>query len=254
MILNAIQIGEGRPVVILHGLFGAGRNFGAIQRALARSFQTIALDMRNHGASPHGADMRYTTLADDIAETMAGLGIGRAAVIGHSMGGKAAMALALRHPALVGRVLVCDIAPVVYQHGNTVLTSAMQAIPLTPDLTRRTADALLADTVKDPTLRLFLLQNLQIGFQPRWRIGLNKIVSAIPDIEGWTDLPGSYYGPSLFVTGANSDYVMPEHRPIIRSLFPAAKFLAIKNAGHWVHADNQAGFLSVVEAFLNGWR
>jgi len=253
MILNAIRSGEGPPVVILHGLFGAARNFGAIQRALASNYRIIALDMRNHGDSPHGADMRYEILASDVRETLQTLGIEQAAIIGHSMGGKAAMAMALLWPALVGRLLISDIAPVAYRHGNTVFTAAMQAIPLTDELTRRHADVALAKAVPDPTLRPFLLQNLQFGIRPHWRIGLDEIAAAVPDLEGWIDLPGRYEGPSLFVTGANSDYVLPEHRPIIRSSFPNARFVAIKNAGHWVHADNPTGFLSVVEAFLHDW-
>lgn len=253
MTLNAIQAGEGPPVVILHGLFGAARNFGALHRALAPRFRVIALDMRNHGDSPHAADMRYPTLAADVHETLQALGVDQAAVIGHSMGGKAAMAMALQWPNQVGRVLVSDIAPVIYQHGNTVFTAAMQAIPLTPELTRRAADAALAQSVPDQTLRSFLLQNLQFGANPHWRIGLDEIAAAIPDLEGWINLPSTYQGPSLFVTGANSGYVLPEHRPIIRAQFPTARFVAIKNAGHWVHADNPAVFLSVVEAFLHDW-
>ena len=120
MILNVIEAGEGKPVVLLHGLFGQARNFGAIQRALADRFRVVTLDMRNHGDSPHGTDMRYPTQAEDVQETLAARGIESAAVIGHSMGGKAAMAMALRWPEAVGRLMVSDIAPVPYQHGNTV--------------------------------------------------------------------------------------------------------------------------------------
>jgi pimeloyl-ACP methyl ester carboxylesterase len=250
MILHALQAGEGPPVVLLHGLFGAARNFGAVQRALAPRFRVIALDMRNHGDSPHGADMRYPTQAADVRETLAALGVERAAVVGHSMGGKAAMALALTAPELVGRLLVSDIAPVVYQHGNAQIARAMQAIALTPALTRQQADAALTAAVPAPDIRAFLLQNLRFGADPRWRIGLAEIARSISDLEGWVTLPGVYDGPTVFVTGALSDYVLQEHRPVIRSLFPAARFVAVKNAGHWVHADNPAGFLSVVEGFL----
>lgn len=253
MILNAIQTGEGPPVVLLHGLFGAARNFGAIQRALAPRFRVVALDMRNHGDSPHAPDMRYPTQAADVHETLQSLGIEKAAVIGHSMGGKTAMAMALRWPEPVGRLLVADIAPVIYQHGNDTIARAMAAIQLTPALTRQEADAALADAVPRADIRAFLLQNLRFGASPHWRIGLDEIAAAIADLEGWIDLPGTYAGPSLFATGANSDYVLPEHRPVIRSQFPAARFVAVKNAGHWVHADNPAGFLSVVEAFLHDW-
>lgn len=254
MILNAIQAGDGSPVVLLHGLFGSARNFGAVQRALAPRFRVISLDMRNHGDSPHEPDMRYPTQAADVRETLSALGIEKAALIGHSMGGKATMAIALQWPDQVGRLLVADIAPVTYQHGNEVIAEAMAAIPLTPSLTRQEADVALAKAVPRPDIRAFLLQNLRFGASPRWRIGLAEIAAAIPDLEGWTGLPGTYPGPSLFVSGANSDYILPEHRPIIRSQFPAARFVAIKNAGHWVHADNPSGFLSVVEAFLHDWR
>jgi esterase len=253
MILNAIQAGEGKPVVLLHGLFGAARNFGSVQRALAPRFRVIALDMRNHGDSPHGPDMRYPTQAEDVRETLESLGVGQSAVIGHSMGGKAAMALALRWPDLVDRLMVSDIAPVAYQHGNAEIARAMAAIPLTPSLTRAEADAALATAVPRSDVRAFLLQNLRFGASPRWRIGLAEITAAIPDLEGWIDVAGTYPGPSLFVTGARSDYLLPAHRPIIRVKFPSARFVAVKNAGHWVHSDNPSGFLSVLEAFLHDW-
>ncbi len=253
MILNANQAGEGPPVVLLHGLFGAGRNFGAVQRALAPRFRVVALDMRNHGDSPHDPDMRYLTQAEDVRETMRALEIDKAAIVGHSMGGKAAMAMALRWPESVARLLVADIAPVNYQHGNKAITEAMASIPMTSSLTRQEADAALAASVPRADIRAFLLQNLRLGRSPHWRIGLAEIAAALPDLEGWIDVPSSYAGPSVFVTGANSDYVLPEHRPIIRARFPAARFVAIKNAGHWVHADNPSGFLSVVQAFLDEW-
>ncbi len=250
MILNAIQSGEGPPVVLLHGLFGTARNFGALQRALSGRCRVIALDMRNHGDSPHAADMHYPTQAEDVRETLDALDVAQAAVVGHSMGGKAAMAFALLHPNRVSRLMVSDIAPVIYQHGNTRLAEAMQAIELTPTLTRREADAALVSVEKRPDVRAFLLQNLRFGAVPRWRIALPEIAAAVPDLEGWVALPGTYDGPTVFVTGAESDYVLPEHRPVIRGMFPNARFVAVKHAGHWVHADNPAGFLSVVEAFL----
>ncbi len=254
MILNALQSGEGSPVVLLHGLFGAARNFGVIQRALSARFRVIALDMRNHGASPHGDDMGYATQAADVLETLDALSTGPAAVIGHSMGGKAAMAAALTQPSAIGRLLVADIAPVAYQHGNTAIAAALQALPLTPALTRAEADAMLVEAVADPAVRAFLLQNRRFGASAGWRIGLDQIAAAVPDLEGWAPLAGTYDGPALFVAGERSDYVRVEERPLIRTMFPRARFVTLKNAGHWVHADNPAGFLAVVEAFLQNWK
>jgi pimeloyl-ACP methyl ester carboxylesterase len=254
MRLNCIDSGDGPPVVLLHGLFGSARNFGATQRALTPLFRVIAMDARNHGASPHAAGMRYATLAADVLETMDALGVTRSAVIGHSMGGKTAMTLAVMAPERVGRLLVADIAPIPYQHGNSTIADAMRAIPLHAGLTRAEADAALTEAVPAAEVRTFLLQNLQFAPQPSWRIGLDEIAAAIPDLEGWETPSGNFSGPVLFVSGAQSDYVRPEHRPAIRALFPTARFVSVKNAGHWLHADNPAGFLSVVEAFLHDWK
>jgi pimeloyl-ACP methyl ester carboxylesterase len=254
MRLNHIESGAGPPVVVLHGLFGSARNFGTVQRALAPLFRVIAMDARNHGASPHADGMRYATLAADVLETLGSLKVERAAVIGHSMGGKTAMTIAVMAPERVGRLLVADIAPVAYQHANDSVADAMRAIPLHAGLTRAEADAALVDAVPGAAVRTFLIQNLQLGPQPRWRIGLDEIASAIPDLEGWETPAGTYSGPTLFVSGAQSNYVLPEHRPTIRALFPTARFVSVKHAGHWLHADNPAGFLSVVEAFLHDWK
>jgi esterase len=254
MRLNHIQTGDGPPVVLLHGLFGSARNFGTIQRAVAPLFRVIAMDARNHGSSSHAADMRYPTLAADVLETLDALGVARAAVIGHSMGGKTAMTLAIMAPERVGRLLVADIAPVPYAHGNDSIAGALRAIPLHAGLTRAEADSALIDVVPDQAVRTFLIQNLQFGAQPHWRIGLDEIAAAVPDLEGWETPAARYAGPTLVVSGARSNYVLPEHRPVIRVLFPAARFVTVKNAGHWLHVDNPAGFLSVVEAFLHDWK
>lgn len=254
MRLNLIETGGGPPVVLLHGLFGAARNFGAVQRALSPRFRVIAIDARDHGASPHAPGMTYETLAADMLETLDAAGITRAAVIGHSMGGKTAMTAALLAPERTARLLVADIAPVPYHHGNASVAAALRAIPLHPGLTRAEAEAALTGAVPLAPVRAFLIQNLQFGPSPRWRIGLEEIAAAIPDLEGWRTPPGTYPGPALFVSGAQSDYVLPEHRPLIRALFPASRFVSVKNAGHWLHADNPAGFLSVVEAFLHDWK
>ncbi|MEJ0019533.1 MAG: alpha/beta fold hydrolase [Acetobacteraceae bacterium] len=252
MILHAIEAGSGDPpLVLLHGLFGSARNFGAVQRAVAEGRRTLALDLRNHGASPHDADTGYPAMAADVLETLEQAGALPAVLLGHSMGGKVAMRAALQRPEAVARLLVADIAPVPYPPHLRATAQAMAALKLTPGLTRGEADAALADAVPDPAMRAFLLQNLRLGAHPEWRIGLAEIIAGFGAIEAW-DAPADwrYTGPSLFVAGASSDYVRPEHRPVIRTWFPTARFVTLKNAGHWLHADNPSGFLAVVEAFL----
>jgi pimeloyl-ACP methyl ester carboxylesterase len=255
VILHALNSGttDGRPpLVLLHGLFGQARNFGAVQRAVSPQRRVIALDLRNHGDSPHAPGMDYDTMAADVAETLATRDALPCVLIGHSMGGKVAMRVALTRPGAVARLLVSDMSPVAYTPPSADYAAAMAALTLAPGLTRAAADAHLSDAVPEAGVRAFLLQNLIFGERPRWRIGLSEIVAGMPDIGGWAALPPgtAYAGPTLFVAGARSDYIRPEYRPIIRALFPAARFVTVKDAGHWVHADNLPGFLGVLEAFL----
>lgn len=256
MKLHAVQAGEGNPpLVLLHGLFGSARNFGAVQREFAQHRRTIALDLRNHGASPHDADMRYASMAADVLQTLADLSALPAVVLGHSMGGKAAMQMALLQPDTVKRLIVADIAPVANPPHLRPVAEAMMTLPSSPGMTRAQADAALASAVPDAAMRAFLLQNLQLGAAPAWRIGLAEIIVAFADIEAWAAPPNAQYtGATLFIAGATSNYIRPDHRPIIRALFPNARFVTLKNAGHWLHADNPAGFVAVVEAFLTGSR
>lgn len=251
VILHATEAGAGAPVALLHGLFGAGANFGTIQKRLAASHRVLALDLRNHGSSPHAPHMGYPAMAEDVLETLRAHGALPCALVGHSMGGKVAMAAALEAPAAVSRLLVADIAPVAYPPAFRGFAAAMAALDLRPGLTRAGADAALAKAVEAPGVRAFLLQNLRFGAQPGWRIGLEEIIANLELIEGWPDFDDpAYAGPVLFVAGARSDYIRPGHRPAIRALFPSARFVTLKDAGHWVHADNPDGFTALVDAFL----
>ena len=252
MMLHAIDAGHGEPpLVLLHGLFGSARNFGLVQREFARGRRTVALDLRNHGASPHDGNMRYADMAADVMQTLDQLSALPAILLGHSMGGKVAMQAALTHPESIAGLIVADIAPVTYSPHYRDIANAMLALPLVPGMTRLEADTALTQSVPDAAMRAFLLQNLQLGAAPAWRMGLGEIVAAFTEIEGWEALAGARYsGPTLFVAGATSNYIQPEHRPIIRSQFPGARFVTLKNAGHWLHADNPSGFIAVVEAFL----
>jgi esterase len=258
MRLHAIQYGEaadGRPpVVLLHGLFGSARNWGQHQKTLgAEGRLVIALDLRNHGDSPHGPVSSYAAMAEDVAETLESLGHRRCRLLGHSMGGKVAMALALTRPALIERVVVADIAPRTYEHGNADLIAAMQGLEITPGMTRAEASAVLASRIPDAMIRSFLMLNLRLGAAqpPGWRIGLTDIAAAMSVIEGWQDLPGTYDGPALFITGGRSHYVPQDAQPAILALFPAARFASLPEAGHWLHVDDPAGFIAAVAPFLD---
>ena len=251
MRLAVTTMGEGPPVVFLHGLFGQGRNFAAIARPLAARVRVLLVDLRNHGGSPHAPGMRYGEMARDVAETLDAEGIADAAVIGHSMGGKVAMTLALAEPARVSRLLVSDIAPRPYAGTLARYAAAMRALPLGPGLTRAAADSALAAAVPEAGVRGFLLHSLRFDIAPpSWRVGLDEIIAGMADILDFTDAATPYDGPALFVTGERSDYVTPEDRPRIRALFPRARFATVKGAGHWVHADQPEAFRAILEAFL----
>jgi pimeloyl-ACP methyl ester carboxylesterase len=252
MILNSIEAGQGPPVVLLHGLFGAAKNLGVIARALSRRARVISLDARNHGDSGHDAAMSYEIMAGDVAETMAAAGIGRATVIGHSMGGKTAMMLAVTRPELVARVAVLDIAPVAYDHGYDGYVAGMRAIAPAADLTRHEADRRLADYVPEPPFRAFLLNNLILGARPRWRLGLEEIAGAMPDLLGWRPPAGAraYEGPACFIRGADSHYVRADGLEAVKTWFPHAGVTTIEDAGHWLHAEQPALVIAALEACL----
>lgn len=240
------------PLVIAHGLYGSGRNWGVIARRLADRRDVVAVDMRNHGASPWHDTHSYPELAADLAEVIRSLG-GRADILGHSMGGKAAMQLALTEGALIRKLVVADIAPVAYGHDQTQYIRAMRALDLTGLVARGEADRRLADTVPEAPLRAFFLQSLDLKADdgPRWRLNFDTLEAEMPRIVGWPGTEGRFDGPTLFLTGAESPYVRPEYRETIRALFPHARFAKLPGAGHWLHADKPREFEEAVRVFLN---
>lgn len=238
------------PLLIVHGLFGSARNWGVIARRLSEDRLVIAVDQRNHGDSPWDDAHGYEDMAADLARVIGDHG-GQADVLGHSMGGKAAMVLALTRPGLVRRLIVADIAPVAYGHSQNHLVDAMQSLDLTGLTLRSEADRRLAETVDDPGVRAFLLQSLDLKSNPpRWKLNLNVLRDEMDGITGWPGTPGRFDGPALFVSGARSDYVRPEHHGAIRAQFPAARFTEIGEAGHWLHAERPREFEAVVRDFI----
>jgi pimeloyl-ACP methyl ester carboxylesterase len=239
-------------LVIVHGLFGSARNWNVIARNLATSRDVVAVDMRNHGTSPRAATQSYPAMAGDLAEVIATLPC-PVDVLGHSMGGKAAMVLALSHGDLVRKLVVADIAPVAYDHDQSRHIAAMRGLDLAGLTTRSEADRRLAAVEEDPALRAFFLQSLDLKADggPRWRLNLDVLEAEMPKIVGWPGTGGRFDGPALFLTGSESIYVGSEHRDTIKTLFPAARFAKLTGAGHWLHADKPREFESVVEGFLS---
>ncbi len=256
--MSAIELafseqGDGPPLLVLHGLFGSGTNWRSTARHLARDHRVLLVDMRNHGASPHAPAMDYASLAADVAALIAREALSRPAVMGHSMGGKAAMRLALDEPERVGALCVVDIAPAPSAHDHADAIAAMRSLDLDALTGRADADAALAGRVPDPALRGFLLQNLRAGPHGlAWRLGLDAIEAGHDDLLAFPEpAPGARYdGPCLFVRGERSDYVLDAHRDAIARLFPAAELLTVRDAGHWVHAERPEAFLEAIEPFL----
>lgn len=249
--LNTISHGTSgpTPLIIVHGLYGSGRNWGVIAKRLSEDRHVLTPDMRNHGDSPHTDSHSYPDLAADLAELIDAHG-GRAHVVGHSMGGKAAMTLALQHPEKLTSLLVADIAPVAYTHSQIQFIEAMRAVDLSQVEKRSDAVAQLAEHVPDKALQSFFTQSLDLQ-NKRWKLNLDTLAAEMPKIIGFPEVSGSYDGPTLFLSGGQSDYVLPEHRDRIRTLFPKARYAKIPKAGHWLHADDPRGFEASVRAFLD---
>ena len=263
MILNVVERGPeqpdspGRarvPIVLLHGLFGRARNLGFFQRRLAGRRRTLAIDLRNHGDSPHGR-MDYASMAGDLIETLGGLAALPATLVGHSMGGKAAMILALTRPGQVHSLLVADIPPAASEHGSSHIARQMQRIRFPEHLDRAGADALLAPAIANADIRGLMIQNIRLGENPGWQIGLDEIAASMADIEGWPEIPEgqAYRGPTLFLAGGLSPYIQPRHEPEMRRLFPAHRIETIEQAGHWLHAENPTRFTALLGAFADAF-
>ncbi|HTV88054.1 MAG TPA: alpha/beta fold hydrolase [Stellaceae bacterium] len=251
--LAAVEYGAGPPIAVLHGLFGSGRNWATIARRLAAKHRVVALDLRNHGNSPWADTMTYREMAEDVLFTLRALGIGRCALLGHSMGGKAAMVAALWNGGEIERLVIVDIAPVRYEPRHMSLVRAMRALDLSRIRRRSEADGALAAAVPDPAERGFLLQNLVLDDgRARWRLNLAAIEYAMPDLVDFPVMPAGidYRGPALFVAGGRSDYLLPAHEPTIARRFPGAQIARIGDAGHWLHAERPQSFFDVVEPFF----
>lgn len=255
--LHTLQYGDsGTPVVFLHGLFGQGRNWNTIGKALLPDHRVTLVDLPNHGRSPWTERIDYREMADTVAREVLEP-LGPVCLVGHSMGGKVAMMLALRHPELVERLVVADIAPVGYSSARefTGYIEALRGLDLGSIATREDAEAALAPAVPAPSVRAFLLQNLRReGDSWRWQPNLGVLGRDIDRLAGWPQEEAAavapYRGPVLWVAGATSHYIRPEYDDTMRALFPHYRKVTIKGAGHWVHSEKPEIFLEVLRRFL----
>ncbi|MEP3347831.1 MAG: alpha/beta fold hydrolase [Litoreibacter sp.] len=238
--------GAAKPLLIAHGLFGSGRNWGVIAKRLSDRGQVITVDMRNHAHSFWSDSHSYDDLAADLAQVIEDIGA-PVDVLGHSMGGKAAMVLAATRPELVNKLIVADIAPVAYVHTQMGPIEAMRRVDFTN--VERRSDVLPQLTGLEAGVPEFIAQSVDVPAKG-WRLNLDVLTAEMDKIVGFPDLTGQFDGDALFLSGAASDYVLPAHRPAIKSLFPHAKFAKIPDAGHWLHAQKPREFEAAVRVYL----
>lgn len=253
--LNFTTQGEQpQHLIIMHGLFGSGRNWQVSAKQLSEHFTVHTLDLRNHGSSPHHDDMSYPEMADDVLEFLDQKGIDKAYILGHSMGGKVAMTFALAHPERVSKLVVVDIAPVTYQHEFGDIIGGLRSVPLEDVSSRKEADSYLASKIDELSLRQFLLQNLVPaeagGF--KWRVNLDSIEKNLGNIIGFPDAHASksFDVPSLFIGGDMSTYLAPRYQEAVMNCFPNAEIHMIPKVGHWPHVESPAAFMESLKPFL----
>ncbi|MGB1157859.1 MAG: alpha/beta fold hydrolase [Porticoccaceae bacterium] len=254
MKLNFTQQGAGAPIILLHGMFGSLSNLGNLARVLAGNYRVISVDLRNHGESPHEQRMDLEVMALDIVELLDALEIDSAALVGHSLGGKVAMQVAMNNPSRVSCLLVADIAPVDYpQQVNDAVLSALQQLSGQVIDSRKAADAVLAKFPIDAPTRGFVLKNLRRLNDRQFDLKLNmQSISANYATELTRAPVGQpYSGATLFVKGENSAYIQAKHRVTIETLFPCSNIAVIEGAGHWLHAEQPERFNNLLCSFLS---
>jgi pimeloyl-ACP methyl ester carboxylesterase len=245
--------GDGFPLLILHGLFGSSGNWHTLaSKAFSPYFRVFTLDLRNHGQSPHDARLDYPAMADDVRVFMDAQGLEQAHVLGHSMGGKTAMQLALTWPERVDHLVVADIAPRAYPPRHDHLLAALASVDLSAMPNRTAVEDVLARQIPETGVRQFLLKNLE--YQPaqgyRWKMNLAAIQAHYDRLNAAPDAAGVFDRPTCFLRGGRSDYIRTEDHPRILQFFPQAEVVTIPEAGHWIHADAPQIFAETVLRFL----
>ena len=252
MKLFSREHGQGEPIVVLHGLFGSSDNWLTQAKLFFFFFRVITVDLRNHGQSPHDERFDYESMVEDLQEFFDDHGLAKATLIGHSMGGKAAMNFALAHPDEVGKLIVVDIAPRIYDLEHYVIADGLAAIPVAELSSRKEAETILGEYVSDLGTRQFLLKNLQRnpngGFT--WKMNLKVIREKLGNVGEDLIYQGTFAAPVLFVRGNRSSYVLDTDIPHIREIFPLVEVQTM-DTGHWVQAEKPEEFVDIVTEWLS---
>jgi esterase len=246
------QAGDGPAVVLLHGLFGASANLGALARALQATYSVFSVDLPGHGRSAWIANPTLPAMAERLRLWLEEAGLSRAHFVGHSLGGKVAMELALQQPGRVSSLAVADIAPVAYQAHHNAVFAALEAVATRPCTSREEAGARMAQHLGEDSVIQFLLSSLQRDAQGyyHWRFDLSGLRAAYPALLAAPAGGRTYAGPVLFIKGCASEYIQPQFWPVVQQLFPAATLEVMPGCGHWLHAEKPVLFNSIVTQFL----
>jgi len=249
------KFGEGKPLIILHGLFGISDNWVSFAKKIADlGFEVYIPDQRNHGQSPHSPVFNYLALVDDLFEFIDEHELEEAVILGHSMGGKVAMRFALENPQFLSKLIVVDISLRAYEarphHKNVI--RAMKQVDFNKITTRKQVEEILMESIKDPKVRLFVMKNLHRieNTHFEWRLNLDAICDHLDQMFDGIDIPEPFMQPSLFIRGGASDYVMDHDIPPINKAFPNNQLHTIEGATHWVHAEAPELFYKYVTEFL----
>jgi pimeloyl-ACP methyl ester carboxylesterase len=247
------KLGNGKPLFILHGLFGSSDNWQTLGKKFAENFTVYLIDQRNHGRSPHSPEHTYALMTDDLLELMEDEKLSRVMLLGHSMGGKTAMCFAVNHPEKVEKMIVVDIGPKKYPITNWDIADALEKINLNEIKSRKEVEAIVSQDIKDPGTLQFLLKNLYWDDNEKlaWRFNLEALKANLDSVAEATPMPSTpLQMPVLFIKGEKSDYIFNDDSKLINTMFSHANIISIPEAGHWVHADRPVEFFNVANRFL----
>ncbi|MDE0470569.1 MAG: alpha/beta fold hydrolase [Ekhidna sp.] len=253
MKLHFKTIGTGKPLIILHGIFGSSDNWQTLGKDFAKYANVYLVDLRNHGKSPHSDEFNYKTMVEDIVELLDDEGLEKVNLLGHSMGGKVAMYLAALHPEKIERLVVVDIAPKYYPPHHQQIFDGFHSVNLTTLKSRKDADEQMTAAIPNFAVRQFILKNLYRDTKGnfKWKLNIEAIEKGVKEVGTSLKADVSFEGHSLFIAGSKSDYIVDDDYQMIQSLFPHAEIITINGAGHWVHAEKPDELRESVLNFLN---